>query len=82
MNYFLFSTSDRNSFEVCVEQNQFWGRIDNKDAFKNLNIDVGDKVLFYCSEEKKFIAECEILEPPKSIFEYQIIFPSISEIIQ
>src|SRR3989338_9808227 len=70
MKHFLFSTHDLASFEECVENNQFWGTLNNKDAFKDLDITKGDSVIFYCAELKSFIAECEVLEKPASVFNY------------
>src|SRR3989344_8972458 len=73
MKHFLFSTHDLASFENCVENNRLWGRSNNKNAFKNLDITKGDRAIFYCAELKSFIAECEILESPRPISEHMDI---------
>ena len=65
MKYFLFGTRDRGNFVRCVEDEQWWGRTNNKEAFVNLNISKGDHIIFYCSKEKSFIAVCEVLDGPQ-----------------
>ena len=76
MKYFLFSSNDILSFEECVEDNNFWGSKD-KNAFKLLDIHKGDKVIFYCSEKKRFIADCLVYEQPRPIEEYEDLINSV-----